>query len=100
MPKISTRFAVTTAGPFNILGPSSTVHNTANATVHDQQYLALENISAGRCFLSHTSAGTTANGFIMLAFSALKINIPQAWNIWAFSSAGVTATLTMIGDQT
>lgn len=95
----STRFNATTAGAVQVFGAASTILNNGGASVSNPIFVNLTNASASRCYLSGTSAGTTANSYVFLAFTLLQFAMVRAEDMWAFSSNGVTAGLAIIGGQ-
>lgn len=87
--------SVTTA----ILAPGSTNFDTGGATPYDLSHISLEVISAARSWLNPTSAGTTANSFLIPPFSVMHLEIEDDSTLFGFTSAGATVVVNIAGSK-
>lgn len=93
----TTQLSVTSAAQ-NIIGPSSTVLNSVSASVWRPLKVGLVTLSAARVYLSPTSAGTTANSYVLLGLNVLNVDVRRTGSVWwAFTSAATTCRMTVSG---
>lgn len=92
----STQLTVTSAA-VNILGTGSTVLRSGGASAYRPLRMSLLNLASTRSWINPTSAGTTANSYVLNGVNGLITDIFRSDQWWIFTSAGADARVLVLG---
>lgn len=77
----------------NFIGSNSTIIDSMNASASDPVHVCIQNIQGAVFYIAASSAGTTANSFRVPAFYLEHLDVKRAYELFGFTSAGVTCNV-------